>query len=398
MASSSRSSFRRPVGSQLVGATGALLGALVSIVGTFMAQRPNRVLDGDNLSLLQTSTPGFAALMIAWALILVASLSWNGRAGAVARGLLANAVIVGSSLLVAQAAITFRATAGESARVSLGISFWLIQLACYIVIFSALQELDGFAARMLVSLPGFVGVSVLLFTGQLSSLSIMQEYAVNAESFRTALVQQLAYTVGATSIGLVLGLIAGFSAAKRPRTEGPIFGTLNVAQVLPALSFIGLLIVPMGWLGANVALLGAIGVSGIGWAPVFVVLVSWAVYPITRNVFTGLSSLDAGVVDAAVGMGMASRQRLWAVELPLITPVVLAGVRIAAVQTTGAAILAALVGGGGLGTIVFFGVQQAAEDLILLGVIPIVVLSLTIDAMLRFAEKLVLRAQGGVPA
>jgi osmoprotectant transport system permease protein len=398
MASSSRSRFRRPAGSQLVGATGALLGALVSIVGTFMALRPNRVLDGDNLSLLQTSTPGFTALMIAWLLTVLTSLLWNGRAGAVTRGLLANAIIVGSSLLIADAANTFRATAGESARVSLGISFWLIQLACYIVIFSALKELDGFPTRMLVSLSGFVGVSVLLFTGQLSSLSIMQEYVVNAESFRTALVQQLAYTVGATSIGLVLGLIAGFSAAKRPRTEGPIFGTLNVAQVLPALSFIGLLIVPMGWLGANVPLLGAIGVSGIGWAPVFVVLVSWAVYPITRNVFTGLSSLDAGVVDAAVGMGMASRQRVWAVELPLITPVVLAGVRIAAVQTTGAAILAALVGGGGLGTIVFFGVQQAAEDLILLGVIPIVVLSLTIDAMLRFAEKLVLRAQGGVSA
>jgi osmoprotectant transport system permease protein len=398
MASSSRSRFRRPAGSQLVGATGALFGALVSIVGTFMAQRPNRVLDGDNLSLLQTSTPGFTALMIAWLLILLTSLLWNGRAGAVTRGLLANAVIVGSSVLIAQAATTFRAAAGESARVSLGISFWLIQLACYIVIFSALQELDGFPTRMLVSLSGFVGVSVLLFTGQLSSLSIMQEYAVNAESFRIALVQQLAYTVGATSIGLVLGLIAGFLAAKRPRTEGPIFGTLNVAQVLPALSFIGLLIVPMGWLGANVPFLGAIGVSGIGWAPVFVVLVSWAVYPITRNVFTGLSSLDAGVVDAAVGMGMASRQRVWAVELPLITPVVLAGVRIAAVQTTGAAILAALVGGGGLGTIVFFGVQQAAEDLVLLGVIPIVVLSLTIDAMLRFAEKLVLKAQGGVSA
>jgi osmoprotectant transport system permease protein len=174
-----------------------------------------------------------------------------------------------------------------------------------------------------------------------------------------------------------------------------VVAVLNVAQVLPALSFIGLLIVPMGWLGANVAALGAIGVSGIGWAPVFVVLLSYALYPITRNVVTSLKSLDLGVTDAARGMGMKPRQRLLSVELPLSFPVVLAGVRIAAVQTTSAAILAALVGGGGLGQIVFFGVQQTASDLVLLGVIPIVGLALTFDASLRFLEGVVRSAQGG---
>jgi len=76
-------------------------------------------------------------------------------------------------------------------------------------------------------------------------------------------------------------------------------------------------------------------------------------------------------VDAAKGMGMNSRQRLWSVELPLALPVVLAGVRIALVQTTAGAIIAALVGGGGLGRIVFYGLEQTAEDLVLVGVLPI---------------------------
>jgi osmoprotectant transport system permease protein len=125
-----------------------------------------------------------------------------------------------------------------------------------------------------------------------------------------------------------------------------------------------------------------------------VVLLFYALYPITRNVFTGMRSLDDGIVDAAAGMGMKPRQRLVRVELPLIAPVVLVGVRIAAVQTTAAAILAALLGGGGLGTIVFFGVQQTAEDLILLGVIPIVAISLAVDTALRLAEGHVRRRQG----
>lgn len=398
MVSSSSTHARHIAGDQWIGATGALFGALVSIAAAFAAFRPNRVLSGEDATLLQASPQGFWLLMVAWVVILVASLPRTARGGAVVRGLGANAILFVSTLISADVAADFMAQQGDVARVSLGLGYWLTLLACYVVIFSALQRLKTMGLRALVALPGALGVVVLLVTGHLDALAIMQEYAVNAGSFNRAFMQQLAYTVGATSLGLVFGLIAGVAAAKRPRVEGPVFAMLNIAQVLPALSFIGLLIVPMGWLGATVPALGAIGVSGIGWAPVFVVLLSYALYPITRNVFTGMHSLDEGIVDAAVGMGMKSRQRLLSVELPLISPVVLAGVRIAAVQTTAAAILAALVGGGGLGTIVFFGVQQTAEDLILLGVIPIVAMSLTIDATLRFAEGLVRTRQGGAVA
>jgi osmoprotectant transport system permease protein len=374
------------------------LGTLVSIAGTFAVLRPNRLLRGEDVTLQQSSPQGFWLLMVAWVVILVASLPRTGRIGAVLRGLGADAIILASTLVSANVAADFMARQGALARVSLGVGYWLTLLACYVVIFSALQRLKTIGLRSLVALPGPLGVVVLLVTGHLDSLAIMQEYAANAESFNTAFTQQLAYTVGATSLGLVFGLIAGVAAAKWPRVEGSVFALLNVAQVLPALSFIGLLIVPMGWLGATVPALGAIGVSGIGWAPVFVVLLCYALYPITRNVFTGMRSLDHGIVDAAVGMGMKPRQRLASVELPLISPVVLAGVRIAAVQTTAAAILAALVGGGGLGTIVFFGVQQTAEDLVLLGVIPIVAMSLTIDSTLRFAEGVIRARWGGAVA
>jgi len=390
--SSTRAHF---AGDQLIGAAGALLGALVSVSGTVVELRPNRVLGGTALSAPSAFGGLSWALTALWVVALLASLPRAGRGGALIRGLAANGVLVTAVLLVAARADAFVAAQGDVARVTLGVSFWLTGLAVYMVVFSAMQGLESRIARAVVGLSGVGTIGVLLVTGRLDSLSIMQEYAVNAESFQTAFWQQVAYTVGATSLALVLGLIAGVAAARSKRIEGPVFATLNVAQVLPALSFIGLLIVPMGWLGANVPALDAIGVSGIGWAPVFFVLLSYALYPITRNVFTALKTLDMGIVDAATGMGMKASQRLLTVEMPLAFPVVLAGVRIAAVQTTAAAILAALVGGGGLGQIVFFGVQQSAQDLILLGVIPIVAMSLAIDASLRFVESTVTARRGG---
>ncbi len=379
----------------MIGATGALTGALVSTFGTYLQLRPNRILSGTDATGFEALGSGMWLLLGLWALALLGCLPRTDRAGALLRGLAANAIMVASALLVATRADQFLAEKGDVARVSLGISFWLTLLACYIVIFSALKRLERPLARTVVSISGVATIGALLFTGRLGSLSIMREYAVNAETFKMAFSQQLAYTLGATGVALVIGVIAGVASAKNPRVEGPVFATLNIAQVLPALSFIGLLIVPMGWLGANVPGLRALGVSGIGWAPVFLVLLSYALFPITRNVFTALKTLDSGVTDAARGMGMKPAQRLLSVELPLAFPVVLAGVRIAAVQTTSAAILAALVGGGGLGQIVFFGVQQTAEDLVLLGVIPIVGLALTFDASLRFVEGLVRSAQGG---
>ncbi len=380
----------------MIGATGALLGALVSVMGTFVELRPNRILSGEGLTAVQAFGTGGWILLALWLVVGAASVIDLGRVSVLARGLAANAALVLATFLIAARADAWMAEQGEVARLSLGVSAWLMVLAVYIGVFSAVHALgESRGLRAAVSLSGVTVVAVMLFSGRLGSLSIMQEYAINATSFHTALSQQLYYTLGATGLGLVLGLIAGVASARMPRVEGAVFATLNVAQVLPALSFIGLLIIPMAWLGANVAPLRAIGVSGIGWAPVFLVLLSYALYPITRNVFTALKTLDAGVIDAARGMGMKPVQRLFAVELPLAFPVVLAGVRIAAVQTTAAAILAALVGGGGLGQIVFFGVQQTASDLILLGVIPIVALSLTIDASLRFLESTVSAGQEG---
>jgi osmoprotectant transport system permease protein len=102
-----------------------------------------------------------------------------------------------------------------------------------------------------------------------------------------------------------------------------------------------------------------------------------------RNTYVSLRQVDPAVIDAGLGMGMSRRQVFRKVEIPLATPIVLEGVRIASVQSVGLAAVAALIGAGGLGWFIFRGVGQAASDLIFLGAIPIIILALVVDATMR---------------
>jgi osmoprotectant transport system permease protein len=133
--------------------------------------------------------------------------------------------------------------------------------------------------------------------------------------------------------------------------------------------------------------LAALGVGGIGPAPAVIALILYALLPIVRNTVSGISGVDPDVIDAARGVGLTRRQIFWRVELPLSLPILVAGLRIVIVQTIGLAVVAALIGAGGLGTFVFDGLGQYATSLVLLGSLPAIVLALAADFLLRLAAN-----------
>jgi osmoprotectant transport system permease protein len=141
--------------------------------------------------------------------------------------------------------------------------------------------------------------------------------------------------------------------------------------------------VPLSALATAVPRLAALGVGGVGPAPAVVALVLYALLPIVRNTAAGLAGVDRAVIDAARGMGLTRHQLFWQIELPLALPVLLAGLRIVVVQTIGLAVVAALIGAGGLGTFVFEGLGQYALDLVLLGALPAIFLALAADFVLQ---------------
>jgi len=186
--------------------------------------------------------------------------------------------------------------------------------------------------------------------------------------------QHLGLVAIAASIAVAIGVPLGVLLTRRPRLARPVLAAANVVQTIPSLALFGFLIpIPL--------------IGGIGARTAVVALVVYSLLPILRNTYTGIRSVDPAVVEAASGLGMTDRQRLRSVELPLAFPVVLAGIRIAVVAGVGLATIAAAIGAGGLGVLIFRGVATVDHRLILAGAIPAAVLALVCDAALSAAER-----------
>lgn len=177
-----------------------------------------------------------------------------------------------------------------------------------------------------------------------------------------------------TFLAVVVGVPLGVALTRRPRLARPVLGLANVVQTIPSLALFGFLI-PLPLVG------------GIGARTAIAALVVYALLPILRNTYTGILSVDPAVVESATGLGMTPGQRLRQVELPLSLPVLLAGVRIATVISIGLATIAAAIGAGGLGVLIYRGVAIVDNRLILAGAVPAAALALAADAGLGLLER-----------
>ena len=187
-------------------------------------------------------------------------------------------------------------------------------------------------------------------------------------------VQHLILVLLSTAVAVAIGVPVGILLTRRRGLARPVLAAAGVLQTIPSLALFGFLI-PLPLVG------------GIGARTAIVALVLYALLPIVRNTYTGILQVDPAVSEAATGLGMTDGERLRLVELPLALPVVLAGVRIAAVVSVGTATIAAAVGAGGLGTYVFRGIATVDTRLILAGAVPAAALALAVDALLARVER-----------
>lgn len=186
--------------------------------------------------------------------------------------------------------------------------------------------------------------------------------------------QHLVLVVASTMLAALIAVPLGVVATRRARLGRWILGLVNVVQTIPSLALIGFLI-PLPILG------------GIGARTAMVVLVFYALLPIVRNTYTGITGVDPAIRQAALGMGLTDRQLLMRVELPLALPVIFSGLRVATVVSVGVATIAAYIGAGGLGSLIFRGIQMLDNRLILAGAIPAALMALGADWGLGRLER-----------
>ncbi|CCU85064.1 Binding-protein-dependent transport systems inner membrane component [Mesotoga infera] len=286
--------------------------------------------------------------------------------------------------LAGSSAVQIASETGPFARASPSIGLWILLLAGYVVVFAARRKLKDkrILSSLLVLIP-IASFAVLLGSGTLRELAIMKEYANRSDRFLEEMARHLLIAGGAVVAGVIIGVPLGVAANRSPKVEKPVFGVVNFIQTIPSIALFGLLIAPLSYLSRSLPFLRELGITGVGWAPAMIALVLYSLLPIVRNTYSSLKVIPADTVEAARAMGMSRLQVLGKVEIPISLPVVLAGVRTAAVQAVGNTTMAALIGAGGLGVFVFQGLGQAAMDLVLLGALPIVALALIVDSLMQ---------------
>jgi osmoprotectant transport system permease protein len=185
--------------------------------------------------------------------------------------------------------------------------------------------------------------------------------------------EHLWMVIAAISLAVIIGMPLGVVIVRRQSLRRWVLGAANVIQTVPSLALFGFLI-PVPFFG------------GVGSTTAIVALTLYALLPILRNTYAGISGVDPAVIESARAMGMTSRQVLWQVQLPLAMGVLMAGVRVATVITIGVATIAAAIGAGGLGVFIFRGVAMASNSVILAGALPAALLALAADLILGSLE------------
>jgi osmoprotectant transport system permease protein len=190
----------------------------------------------------------------------------------------------------------------------------------------------------------------------------------------TLTVEHLWLTGAAMLFATAIAVPAGVGLTRWPRWARPVMAVANILQTIPSLAMFGFLL-PLPWLGDRAARIA------------IVALTAYALLPILRNTYAGIRGIDRSVIEVAHALGLTGWQRLFKVELPLAASFILAGLRTATVTCVGIATIAAAVGAGGLGELIFRGVASVDNRLVLAGAIPAALLALAADGALGLLER-----------
>jgi osmoprotectant transport system permease protein len=205
--------------------------------------------------------------------------------------------------------------------------------------------------------------------------TLWQFMAQQSDKLLTQTLQHIGLTFISLIIAVIIGLPLGILIARKRKLSGSVLGIAGVLQTIPSIALLGFMI-PL---------------LGIGAKPAIVALLLYALLPIIRNTYTGITGVDASVKEAAIAMGMSKWQVLFKVELPLAMPVILAGIRTATVINVGVATLASYIAAGGLGEFIFGGISLNNTNMILAGAIPAALLAILFDFLLSLLQHLNLK-------
>lgn len=362
-------------------AAAALLPALLALLPV-LHLAPNRLVTGAPVM----ASDALGAWI--WPVVALAALgpallvAGRGRASATLAGLACLAALALLLLGLGAGAADLIAGKPPATRARLASGAWigLIMLAGVAALTAGRARLPGagFTAAAAVA----AVLAGLWCSGSLDALSLAVELRIRSDTLGAALRDHLALTFGA--LGLAACVNGGLALWRRGR--GTVELVVSGVQVVPAVALLGSLVAAISALLAAAPALRGYGISALGSGPALLGIAAYLLLPLWRGQQAARRATGPDKLDAARALGLTAGQILTTIRLPLGAPLFVGGLRVAVVQALGLATLGALVGAGGLGTLVFDGMAQFAPDLILLGALPIIVLALAAEGALGSLE------------
>ena len=270
-----------------------------------------------------------------------------------------------------------------AARASLGGGAWLTLGLLGFALGLAIQRTRAMGVGLAVGIGLILAIGMLGHAGRFKALSLAVEYGARRDTVDTAILDHLVLSGAAVALALVVAILLSLWR----RGQGFVAILVAGIQVVPAVALLGALVGVTAGLLRAAPTLREFGLSALGAVPAVVAIAAYLLLPLWRGLALALHAADPVTLEAAHALGFTPRQTLVGIRLPLGAPILVGALRVAAVQSLGLATLGALVGAGGLGRIVFDGMAQFAPDLILLGAIPVVALSLGAEMGLSRLES-----------
>lgn len=203
-------------------------------------------------------------------------------------------------------------------------------------------------------------------------MSLIEFFVENYIVIRQSLLRHIELVGIAVLVGMAVSIPLGIFLSRYKRAAGPVLAVAGTLQTIPGLVMLGFALI----------------LFGIGMLPALVVLSLYAILPILRNTYTGITEVEPRYIEAGRGIGMTNLQILYKVELPLALPSIISGIRISTVYIVSWATLAGLIGAGGLGDLIWTGLSNYNSRYILAGAIPSAILAFVLSGLIGFFQRL----------
>ena len=268
-------------------------------------------------------------------------------------------------------------------RLSMSLGSYLYIVLAYLVEVKCNEYIQKKWKRFLVVVLGLLIMAAVFLMGQLDGLSVMKEYGTYQDQFAEYFRNHISMSFGVVICGVLFGVPLGWVAYKYAKPGKVINTILNTIESIPSLALICVMMFPLSWLSNQFPVLRDMGIAGVGATPVFCALFCYSLFQIVNSMYGALKVVNKQYIEAARGMGMTTLQIFSKVELPIILPVVISGIRVSLTATILGVTIGSYIGYGGLGRFILQGLNGFAIDIVMLGTIPIMGMVFLFDFVLK---------------